>query len=192
MKHPTADVVIQIVISWLSARGASGDRDVWERHNYPEERRTVWHHLQLHQREPELQPQVGFSFYSGEIDIRIWRAEFCFCVLVLVISEQDASRKLQVVFLLSKKHKPLFQVLIGGRLAPTVMEGMHVIHPLMHDDSSFDRRNLTSPSHRTSCPVPAVTNSPPRFLFRPSVSPTRAPTAATPSMREVAVLQSCS
>lgn len=89
MSYPTADMVIQIVIYWSSARGASGDHPVWERHCYPEERRTVWAHLQLHQREPELQSQVGFSFHCGEIDIRIWRVDFCLCVYVLVISEQD-------------------------------------------------------------------------------------------------------
>lgn len=56
----------------------------------------------------------------------------------------------------------------------------------------FDRRNPTSPSHRTSCPVPGVTNLLPRFPSRPSVDQTRAPTGATPSTREAAARPSCS
>ncbi|TNM86283.1 hypothetical protein fugu_008554 [Takifugu bimaculatus] len=46
------------------ARDASGDPAVGERHRDPEERGTVPDHLQLHQRQPQLQSPVGFPLHS--------------------------------------------------------------------------------------------------------------------------------
>lgn len=68
--HPLT-IKILLLICWSSARDASSNHAVWERHRYSEERRAVWHYLQRHQCEPKLQSQVGFPFHSGKIDIRI-------------------------------------------------------------------------------------------------------------------------
>lgn len=51
---------------------------------------------------------------------------------------------------------------------------------------------LVRPTHRTSCPVPVVTNSLHHSLSLPSANQTRALTAATHLTREEAVLQPCS